>query len=151
RAVMKAAVMAHLAGTASPGQARSEPELEEPPIRLSSSAPDYAAVPAATAGSSQTYGFSVDDLVDSHKPIFMADGRLTLIGGATGEQPKFHLKRGVTPEQFLTELNSRAEAELGFTPDSARRFREQTGKEPVGRFFQGADPRNATLNAEELL
>ena len=132
-------------------QTGSEPQLEDAPIRLSSTAPDYAAIPWATPGSSQTYGFSVGDLVESHKPIFIADGTPMLIGGSPGEQPLFHFKTGVTPEQFLTELNSRAEAELGFTPDSARRFKEQTGNEPVGRFFQGADPRNASLNAEALL
>jgi len=121
------------------------------PITLSSTAPDYGAVPGASGGSGKTYGFSVEDLVEPDKQIFMAEDTPIVIGGKPGEQPSYRLRKGVTPDQFLMELNSRAEAELGFTAESARRFKEQTGQEPVGRFFYGVEPRHATLNAETLL
>jgi hypothetical protein len=64
---------------------------------------------------------------------------------------RFKLKAGVTPQQLEQALYERATAQAGFNQESAARYLREKGKTPVGRFYYGSDPKNPTLNLNELM
>lgn len=90
-------------------------------------------IAGADAFKSELYHADLSDLVDI---------------GANG---KAKLKTGVSEQQFLQGLYGSATSAAGFTPEAAQRFMQERGQSPIGRFFQGVDPRNTSLGIQKIL
>lgn len=83
----------------------------------------------------------------SKSPVYHAD-----LGDLVDITPQGAiLKPGVTEKQFLEGLYSSATSAAGFTPEAAQRFIQEQGKTPVGRFFQGEDPRASSFGIAQVL